>query len=390
MTDPRADPPAAEVSPTVPTRVLIADDDAPSRRLLALALEAAGYAVETAVDGKEAVEKTMASEPEIILLDFEMPGLNGVEVCASLRHHVQASLREIPIIMLTAHDGEAAEVACLHAGANDFIAKPIARVTLLARIETQLRLQALNAVLRAQNVELARWREAQVADLEAAQRVQRAILPGTDLPAGWRMATHYAPLIQVGGDIYGVEMRSTGAVVWLADATGHGVAAALCTTLVTILFQRAALATGDPLEVLARVNAGLFAIFHGSAMLTAICAHVAADGEIRAAGAGHPPLLVRRREGQIKEIGSQSTLIGLRETFAGKVTQLRVRAEERVLLFTDGLFSARDASGERQRLAEVSASFSHCPDLEALVGRMLGAGTFDDDVAAILLVRTGV
>lgn len=389
MTDPRAELPIFHTRSVKPARVLAVDDDATSRRLLARTLEASGYVVATACDGREALNFAAEDPPEIMLLDFQMPGMSGVEVCASLRHHAHAALREIPIIMLTALDDDGAEVACLHAGANDFVTKPVSRASLVARIETQLRLNSLNSVLRAQNEELARWRGAQIADLDAAQRVQRAILPATELPHDWHLTTHFAPLIQVGGEMHGVEAGAGGATLWLADATGHGVAAALCTTLVTIFFQRAALATDDPQEVLARVNAGLFRIFHGATMMSGACARLSEDGSICFAGAGHPPLLVRRRTGDVESIASRSTLLGLREDFSGASERVRLERGDLALLFTDGLFSARTPEGERQMISEVAPAFAKHHSLESLIRAMRGSGAFDDDVTALLLQREG-
>lgn len=388
MNDPRADLPSAESVDRAP-RILVADDEGASLKLLAVTLERFGYEVRTAANGTEAVEMAAAERPDVLLLDFQMPGLNGVEVCAALRNHEQEALREIPIIMLTAHDGEAAEVACLQAGANDFVAKPVARASLVARIETQLRLQSLNTALRTQNEELARWREAHVADLEAAQRVQRAILPGTEKTPGWRLVTHYSPMIHVGGDIYGVETRDDGAMVWLADATGHGVAAALCTTLVAILFQRAALVMDDPLAVLTRVNAGLYAIFRGQSLMSAAAARLRADGTISFASAGHPPLLVHRADGDVETLEVRSTLLGLRESFAGETQSVDLGKGDRALLFTDGLYSARRADGERKSMSDVALALAEAGDVDALVERMLGHSAFDDDVSAILIHREG-
>jgi sigma-B regulation protein RsbU (phosphoserine phosphatase) len=387
VNDPRADLPPAESPAPTPARILIADDEAASRKLLALTLKAFGYEVRIATNGAEAVEMAAAEPPDILLLDFQMPELNGVEVCAALRNHEDAALREIPIIMLTAHDGEDAEVACLQAGANDFVAKPVARASLLARIETQLRLRSLNTALRTQNEELARWREAHVADLEAAQRVQRAILPRPEETPGWRIETHYGPMIQVGGDIYGIEARKDGVMIWLADATGHGVAAALCTTLAAILFQRAALATDDPLAVLVRVNAGLCGIFHGKSLMSAACARILADGSICFASAGHPPLLVHRTDGDVETLAVRSTLLGLQESFAGDIQSVRLGEGDRALLFTDGLHSARREDGERQSMSDVALALAATGDLDTLVEQMRGHSAFDDDVSAILLHR---
>lgn len=387
MTDPRADPPPAPTAAAPPARVLVVDDDAAARRLMTRTLEAMGYAVEGAGDGAQALEMIVAHPPEVILLDLDLPGLDGAEVCARLRHHQREELRHIPVVMLTAHNGEAEEVACLRAGAHDFVAKPFGRAALAARLATQLRLRALNETLRVQNAELERWRAAQNADLDAAQRVQRAILPAAREMPGWKMEAEFAPMIQVGGDIYGVETTAAGPLVWLADATGHGVAAALCTTLVALLFQRAAAAQAEPGAVLARVNAGVLNFFHGSSMMTAACALLLPDGEMRFAGAGHPPLLVRRAGGRVERVASRGIVLGVDAERTFPADSLRLGAGDTALLFSDGLYSARLPDGERTVIEDVMPAFARARTVSGLVRRMRGASAFDDDVTALVLRR---
>src|SRR5690606_34261189 len=114
------------------------------------------------------------------------------EVCARIRASQDPALREVPIITLTAHTGEAEEIACLEAGANDFVTKPVSRAVLLARIRTQIRLLALGNELRRQNTELARWRAAHEADLRAARVTQQTLIPTRPPPVrGWEVSTFY-------------------------------------------------------------------------------------------------------------------------------------------------------------------------------------------------------
>ena len=143
-----------------PRKILLADDDEKSRRLLGASLEAAGFEVWTVADGVEALAAIESAPPDVLVLDFEMPGWTGAEVCRRLRAAEREAIRLLPVIMLTGHAGEEAELGCLAAGANDFVTKPVGREVLLARIETQLRLGALSDELRRRNAELARWREA--------------------------------------------------------------------------------------------------------------------------------------------------------------------------------------------------------------------------------------
>ena len=134
--------------------ILVVDDDAMSRRVLAQLLSAAGYNCHVSNDGSEALETIHAHPPSLLLLDFDMPGLNGAEVLRRLRSDEDPTVAQIPAIMLTAHGSEQSEVSCLQAGADDFVTKPVNASVLRARIETQLRLRSMRRQLERQNDEL--------------------------------------------------------------------------------------------------------------------------------------------------------------------------------------------------------------------------------------------
>ena len=379
-----------------PRRVLLVDDDPASRRLLGVSLRNAGFELSSAIDGAEALAAIEESPPEVLVLDFEMPGLDGAEVCRRLRASDRAALNQLPVIMLTAHTSEADEIACLTAGANDFVTKPVSRAVLIARIETQLRLGALSDELRAQNREMARWREAQEADLAVAHTTQQAIVasapPQLD---GWQVEAVYAPLIQVGGDVYGWRQLDHGVwLFWVADATGHGVAAALLTTLVALLFNHASAASKTAHGILARVNAEFFSVLRGHSFMTACCAVIDADGQVSFAGAGHPPLLIRRRDGVVEALPSSSAMMGIQQEMEVAETKTTLASGDVALLHTDGLFGLKPTGGERftdKTVADVFARIEGSGDvLSRLIAQLVersGAQAFDDDVAAITLHR---
>jgi DNA-binding response OmpR family regulator len=110
-------------------KVLVADDDADLRALVGFTLTQAGFEVCTATDGAKAIEAFARESPGFVLLDVNMPHLNGLEVC---RHIRQAS--RVPIMMLTVRDGEDDLVAALDAGADDYVRKPFSPRALLARV----------------------------------------------------------------------------------------------------------------------------------------------------------------------------------------------------------------------------------------------------------------
>ncbi len=115
--------------------ILVVDDDAPILRMLGRTLEAAGYAVEPAADGGEALAAVERSAPDLVVLDVGLPGLDGLAVCRRLREKGFAT----PVLLLTARDAIAQRVAGLDAGADDYLVKPFATDELLARIRALLR-----------------------------------------------------------------------------------------------------------------------------------------------------------------------------------------------------------------------------------------------------------
>lgn len=115
-------------------RIMVVDDDPEIVSLVRRGLAYEGYTVETAADGSEALAKARDREPDLVLLDIMMPGIDGLEVSKRLR-----SASDVPILMLTARGAVADKVAGLEAGADDYLVKPFAFDELLARVKALLR-----------------------------------------------------------------------------------------------------------------------------------------------------------------------------------------------------------------------------------------------------------
>ena len=132
--------------------ILVVDDLESNRFLLKEMLEGVGHRVLTAAGGPEAIELAAAEQPETILLDVRMPGMDGFAVCRTLR--AMAETAHIPIVFITANAaGEAELVEGLEAGAHDFLVKPVRRTVLLARVDVMLRIRRTEETVRRLSME---------------------------------------------------------------------------------------------------------------------------------------------------------------------------------------------------------------------------------------------
>src|SRR5467141_487577 len=127
--------------------VLVVDDMPANRELLEGHLDELGYDVRQARDGVEALEAVAAEEPDLVLLDIDMPRLDGISVCERLKSH--PTRRLIPIVILTASNDRGTRLRGIAAGADDFLSKPFDAKELLVRARVLLRQRALNLRLDA-------------------------------------------------------------------------------------------------------------------------------------------------------------------------------------------------------------------------------------------------
>ncbi|QDG78949.1 phosphate regulon transcriptional regulator PhoB [Labrenzia sp. PHM005] len=138
-------------------KVLIVEDEEPLSLLLRYNLEAEGYAVETCVRGDEAEIRLRESQPDLLLLDWMLPGLSGIELCRRLR--AREDTERLPVIMLTARGEEAERIRGLSTGADDYVVKPFSVPELMARVRAILRRaspEVVSTMLRSGDIELDR------------------------------------------------------------------------------------------------------------------------------------------------------------------------------------------------------------------------------------------
>src|SRR5262245_57950093 len=164
-----------------PAKILVVDDVPENVRLLEAVLAPRGYEVVTANDGIEALDRIEAEQPDLILLDVMMPGLDGYGVCTHLRENDDTAV--LPVIMVTSSIGQE-KTKAIEAGADDFIPKPFNHDELLTRVRSLLRIKRYHDTIKAQAAELEELNrtlelrvQTQVDELERLRRLHRFLSP---------------------------------------------------------------------------------------------------------------------------------------------------------------------------------------------------------------------
>jgi class 3 adenylate cyclase len=164
-----------------PPIILVVDDVPQNARLLEAILTAHGYTTALAFSGSDGLAKVHTEQPDLVLLDIQMPDMSGFEVCRRLRDDPATHL--LPVVMVTS-SGDADKVESIEAGADDFIARPFNQQELLSRVRSLLRIKTYHDTIQAQAAELAEWNlkleervQTQLAELEGLERLRRFFSP---------------------------------------------------------------------------------------------------------------------------------------------------------------------------------------------------------------------
>ncbi|MGH7775066.1 MAG: response regulator [Candidatus Binatia bacterium] len=159
----------------MPNKILIVDDDPFNLDLLEQELADQGYTLERAGDGEEALEKVESFLPDVILLDYMMPKMNGIEVVKHLRQ--DEKYKGLPVILLTAKGSQEDKARGLDAGADDYVVKPFEPTELLARVRSMMRIKQMHDSLEEWNRTLEEKVRQQVEEIERIGRLKRYLSP---------------------------------------------------------------------------------------------------------------------------------------------------------------------------------------------------------------------
>lgn len=398
---------------------LIVDDSRVQRKILSASVARWGFEIVEAASGLEALEVCDRIIPDIVLSDWMMPGMNGLEFCDAFRKLPHDGYSYFILLTSKSEKGEVAQG--LEAGADDFLTKPVDTHELRARIAAgerilnmQRELQDKNRLISDTLIELQRVYASVESDLKQAKELQQSLVPErnksfgvADLSLMLRSSGH------VGGDLVGFFDAQPGHLgLFALDVSGHGISSALMTARVAGYLSSAGPSqnlalrkTADgyemrnPVEAIEAINTLVLCEMETEHYFTMLLADVDLEtGHVRFGQAGHPHPVVQRADGCVEHVGTGGFPVGLMDGVTFSECEVTLGPGDRLLMMSDGVVECPDPSGKQldeEGLSDLMVLLEdvHGPAFfDALMWKLTefaGDQPFPDDVSGVLFEYAG-
>lgn len=330
--------------------VLIADDMLLNRKLIKRALERKiddvnFYEVE---DGDKALECIYGNKVDIVILDLIMPKKDGFEVLKKVKSLEE--YRDIPIIVNSAMDEVDIVQEALELGATDYFTKPLTiqqmEIVLPVKVKNALRAHEQKRLLLQMNQ---RMKE----ELKVANALQSILIDESKSLPGVEMIGKYIPSAELSGDFY--DCVQVGDKVWLfiADVSGHGVAAAMISSMIKVMFKNIVTRHSTPAEALREMNATFYNLTHGTYYITAFLGLIE-NGVLTYSNGGHPyPIIIDVSEDRVYMLEDNGFIVGIIDDYKYGTHSIDMNPGDYIFLYTDGLLEPE----------EPKSSMKTCDDL---------------------------
>ncbi len=402
---------------TAGMKVLVVEDALDVRLYLGELLKKWGFDVVVAGNGREACELLESDTIRLVISDWVMPEMSGVELC---RHVRSAPLPHyIYVILLTSRNANHDLLEGMEAGADDFLTKPFNAEELHARIKAAQRVLHLEQVLEERNralshanLELKKNQDTLHRDLEAAALMQRSMLPASDQAQGLNLQSLFCPATVVAGDIFSyLKLDDSHLAFYHIDVAGHGVRSAMLSfTLGKILSST--VEEGSPVKqadpacpggeritspavVVAELNRRFQDKDEATPYFTMIYGVVnTATGHVRLCQAGHPNPYRVSRDGTAERLGQGGYPVGLLPDVSYEDIEFTLRSGDRLFCYSDGISECMDPDDQpfsMDRLVGHLQQSCQRPlpdtlvDLRSTLQNWRQGRPFDDDVSLIAI-----
>lgn len=399
-----------------PRHVLVVDDSRAQRHVVTMQLKRWGYRVSECESGQSALALCRTQDIDIILSDWMMPGMTGLDFCREFRALRRESYGYF--ILLTSKSEKTEVADGLEAGADDFLTKPVASNELRARLragermlEMQAEVLAKNKVISSTLAELQKLYDSLDRDLIEARKLQQTLVRDRVRDYGWaKVSLLLRNSGRVGGDLVGsFSVDDSRFVAYSIDVSGHGVASAMMTARLAGFLtgsspdQNLAFGKGPsgthvllpPEVVVQRFNRLMLDEIQAEQYFTMAFVLVdRARGKLGLVQAGHPHPLLIRADGRVEQLGRGGLPVGLLPDATFERQDLPFGPGDRLVLFSDGFTECPLPNGQdfgQEGLTESlrkSAHLSGSDLLESLVwdlAQQAGSDSFPDDVSGVVV-----
>lgn len=379
-----------------PATILLVDDEPVSRLGMAARLKRMGLRVLEAGNGKEGLEILRRERPDLTILDWVMPEMDGPTVCEQVRQ--DPDILSSQLILMTSHDQPEQIAEGLARGADDFLSKAASKQEVLARVQSGLRAASLVRSIESTRDELRAKQGELEGELKSAAVYIQSLLPvAGEITRDIRMSWSYRPSQALGGDLFNVSHWDDQSVYfYILDASGHGVAPALrAASLSTFLRAdnlRHYMNASDPARMMAEANRQFPLTGDGNYFTLWIGSFDRCSRQLRYTTAGHGGALIQRQNGTVEWLTHTQLPLGFESDTMYELTTVQIADGDRVILMSDGIYEAPAPTGElwgTTRLEIILMTHRSAPLGEALPALMAeaerwhGSPVFPDDAALL-------
>lgn len=319
--------------------ILIVDDTTKNIQVLGNMLRSKGYNISIAISGKEALVSVKAKSPDLILLDIQMPEMDGFEVCKILKSNPDT--KDIPVLFLTAVTDPEKLVYGFELGAVDYITKPFNPAELYARVATHLEIKISRETLLELYNKINN-------DLNVATKTQASLIANKfPLSNFFRFSSFYKPYFKIGGDLIAYEDYPSDTDqridLLFGDISGHGVSAALMSGIILLAFKIASTKETTPAQGLSIINqliASLIAPYFFCGVYIKYFVH---RGELHYSYAGHHPI-VSIEEKEVIDLSGRGSILALNPNAKFNNYTFKLKKGNKLLLYSDGMFEVFDSN----------------------------------------------
>ena len=319
--------------------ILIVDDTIKNIQVLGNMLRNKGYNISIAVSGKDALESVKIKCPDLILLDIQMPEMDGFEVCKILKSNPET--KEIPIMFLTAVTDPEKIVHGFELGAVDYITKPFNPSELYARVATHLEIKTSREKL----LELYNKMDS---DLKVATKTQASLISDKfPLSKFFRFSSFYKPYFKIGGDLIAYENYPSDTDqridVLFGDISGHGISAALMSGIILLAFKIASARETTPAEGLSIINRLITSLIAPYFFSGIYFKYYVNRGELHYSYAGHHPIVSLEGD-EIVNLSGRGPILALNPKTKFNNYTFKLEKGNILLLYSDGMFEVFDSN----------------------------------------------